>query len=199
MDHDPPQERTNEPSARSSPARLLLLLAGLGGLALALRASGLTGRLSLEGLRDAVQAAGPWGPGVFTAAFCLGELAHVPGLVFVGAALLVWGPLQGALLAYLAALASVSCTFLLVRGLGGQAAAGLRWSWARRALYRLERRPVATVAPLRAVLVLSPPLNYALPLTSLRFRDHLLGSALGLVAPLGVAALASGWVLERLS
>lgn len=199
MNHDPQERPTSEPPARSSPARLLLLLAVLGGLALGLRASGLTGRLSLEGLRSAVQAAGPWGPGVFTAAFCLGELAHVPGLVFVGAALVVWGPVQGALLAYLAALASVSCTFLLVRCVGGQAATGLRWGWARRALDRLERRPVSTVALLRAALILSPPLNYALPLTSLRFRDHLLGSALGLVAPLGAAALASGWVLERVS
>ena len=54
--------------------------------------------------------------------------------------------------------------------------------------------PIATVALLRAVLVLSPPLNYALALTSLRFFDHLLGSALGLVVPIGAAALLSRWI-----
>jgi uncharacterized membrane protein YdjX (TVP38/TMEM64 family) len=197
--HQPGEHETEPASSAASLPRLLLLGAVLaGGLALA-HGTGLAERVTLDAVRATVREAGPAGPLVFVLVFCLGELAHVPGLVFVGAALLVWGPLPGAALAFAGALASVSTTFLFVRALGGQPAGALRGAWARRALAQLDRRPVLTVALLRTLLVLSPPLNYALALTSLRFRDHLLGSALGLVPPIGAATLASGWLVERLS
>lgn len=184
--------------APSTWPRLLGLLLVLGGLVAVGRATGLHQRFTLEGLRATVLAAGPLGPPAFALAFCLGELLHVPGLLFVAVGLLVWGPAWGGALSFAAALASVSCTFALVRAVGGQPGKALeRPAFARRLLDRLEERPVRTVALLRAVLVLSPPLNYALALTGLRFRDHLLGSALGLVLPIGAAALASRWVVER--
>ena len=49
-----------------------------------------------------------------------------------------------------------------------------------------RRKLVITVAVLRGILLLSPPLNAALALTRLKPRDHLLGSAIGLVLPVGV-------------
>lgn len=195
MPDTPPPEPDHPPASARRLAGVVLLA---GGLLLAGWLLGAEQRFDLDALRATVQGAGPLGPLVFTGVFCLGELLHVPGLVFVGAALVVWGPLRGAGIAFLGALCSVSCTFLLVRAVGGQPAAALRWGWARRALAHLERRPVLTVAALRAVLILSPPLNYALALTPLRFRDHLLGSALGLILPIALACLASSWLVERL-
>jgi uncharacterized membrane protein YdjX (TVP38/TMEM64 family) len=62
--------------------------------------------------------------------------------------------------------------------------------WLRLAMLRLETRPIATVAVLRLVFFMLPALNYVLALTPVRFRDFVVGSALGLVP--GVALVSSG-------
>jgi uncharacterized membrane protein YdjX (TVP38/TMEM64 family) len=43
----------------------------------------------------------------------------------------------------------------------------------------------------------APPLNYALAMTGVRFRDHLIGSALGLPLPIAAIALALDWLIRR--
>lgn len=169
--------------------RVGLLVLGLVAATVAFRASGLHERLTLGGLREAVVAAGVWGRVLFVAAFCAGELLHVPGLLFVAAGVLLWGRVDGGLFAFGAALASLSVSFGVVRAAGGTALDGVKAGWVKRALARLEARPVLTVALLRAVLALAPPLNVALALAPLRFRDYLVGSAIGLVPPVLLAVL----------
>ena len=61
-------------------------------------------------------------------------------------------------------------------------------------LARLDERPVTTVIVLRTLLWLAPPLNYALALSSIRFRHYLIGSALGLLLPVAGAALFFDWL-----
>ena len=65
--------------------RLLLLVALLLGLFLLGRALGLTS-LSAAQLRATLGGAGPAGALLFLGAFVLGELVHIPGLVFVAVA-----------------------------------------------------------------------------------------------------------------
>lgn len=52
------------------------------------------------------------------------------------------------------------------------------------------RTSIVTVVVLRLLLFMTPAVNYALALTPLRFRDFLLGSAIGLIP--GVILFASG-------
>lgn len=163
----------------------VLILAVLWGLA---RAFGLSD-LSVDRIRHVVVEAGALGVAAYLGAFALGILAQVPGIPFLIAARLAWGPATGVVLAYLGALVAASVTFVVVRSVGGRALTELKWAPARKALARLVDRPIRTVAGLRLLFLLSPPLNYALALSSVRYRDYLAGSALGLAAP--VAA----WVL----
>ncbi|MCB9621848.1 MAG: DedA family protein, partial [Sandaracinus sp.] len=58
-----------------------------------------------------------------------------------------------------------------------------------------ERRPVRVVALLRLILWMAPPLNYALAMSAVRFRDYVVGSALGLILPIAAAALFFDWVV----
>ena len=44
--------------------------------------------------------------------------------------------------------------------------------------------PIRTVAILRVTLVMFPPLNYALALSSIKFRDYVARSLLGLIPPI---------------
>jgi hypothetical protein len=84
-------------------------------------------------------------------------------------------------------------------GHGGAPLVGVRQRWLRRALSRLETRRVLTVALLRTFLVLSPPLSFALAMSRTRFRDRLLGSALGLVAPVAAYVCVSDCLLGALA
>lgn len=176
-----------EPTPR--PWRLLALAGVLVATVVLGRALGIGEWLSVEGVRRTVEAYGLLGVAAFVVLFAVGELLHVPGLVFVAAAVALWGPALGGGAAAVGALVSLVTSFVVVRGVGGSHRPEVRWAFVQRLLSGLERRPIATVAFLRAVLILSPPVTYALALSPVRFRDYLVGSAVGLVPPLSIAVV----------
>lgn len=156
----------------------------------------LTEGVDIGSVRRSLEAAGPLGVLGFVAAFAVGNLLSVPGLVFVIAALLAYGKL----VALFGSVVALSVNFWVVRGIGGRSVAEHPGRLARWAFQHLDARPVGTVALLRTFTVLAPPVNYALALSPVRFRDYRVGSTLGLLAPLGAYALgvdclvAAGWV-----
>lgn len=184
------------PTTRWRWVRLVALGVLVGVLVVGAHLAGVTDRLSGPSVRATIAAAGAWGPVLFVLAFCAGELVHLPGMVFVAAAAFAYGPAIGAALAYAGAVASVSVTFALVRGVGGKPLASVRWRFARRLLAHLDRRPVLTIALLRLVLWISPPVSYALALSGVRFRSYLAGSAIGLAIPVPAVAFACGWLFS---
>ncbi len=184
------------PTPRWRWVRLAALAAVVVALVVAGRLTGLTDRLSVPALRAAVATAGAWGPVFFVAAFCVGELVHVPGFAFVAAAAFAYGPVDGAALSFVGAVAAQSVTFAFVRAVGGKPLATVRWRFVRRLLGHLDRRPVRTIALLRLLLGIAPPISYALALSGVRFRSYLVGSALGLVVPVAIISFASAWLLS---
>lgn len=174
---------------------LALLLLGAWWLA---RVTGFSSQLTTDRLRETVATAGAWAVIVFVALFSVGLLVQVPGVVFLLLARVVWGPLEAFLVGYAGAVLSSAIVFAVVRGIGGAPLGEVRWPPAKAVLAGLERRPVLSVALLRTVLILTPPLNYALALSKLRHRDHLLGSALGLLVPVSVVMFLSEGALALL-
>lgn len=165
---------------------VIVLFAALYGVG---KWTGLLDDLDAETIRRTVSDAGPWGVVLYVVIFSAGELIHVPGMLFVAAGILAYGRLAGFFVALVGAVTSVSVSFWVVRGIGGKALARIDRPFMRKMLTRLHARPVVTIVILRAVFWISPPLTYALALTNIRFRDYLVGSALGLLVPVGLAAL----------
>src|SRR5215510_2731258 len=112
------------------------------------------------------------------------------------AAVAVYGRNSGILVALLGAITSASVSFAVVRRFAGQALAGIQRPLIRRLLKRIDSHPVLTVALLRLIFQTAPPLNYALPMTRVRWRDHLIGSVLGLPVPVIVMASFFDWLLH---
>lgn len=186
------------PSPKKKPwVRLVVLVVVLVALYAVGRATGLTEHLSRAEIRALMERLGVLGFFVFLALFSLGELVHVPGIVFVLAALLAYGRLWGGLAAYAGALVSVSFAFALVRRVGGQALGSVTHPRITKVLARLDRAPIATIALLRLVLFLTPALNYVLAMTNVKYRHYIAGSALGLALPIAVVAVAFEWVLAH--
>ena len=162
------------------PALVVLVVLALG---LLFRHTGLHELASVASLRRVFTGAGVFGGLGFVAVFVLGVLVQIPGLIFVAAALVVFGPIEGFVVAYVGSVASAVSSLATLRALGGSPLASLEHPRLRRAFGQLEQHPVRTVAFLRTIMVLSPPLNLALAFSAVRPGAHLLGSALGLVLP----------------
>ncbi len=172
-----------------------VVVAALIAAAIVARRSGVDGPMVQRELLALGWLAAP----LFLVVMAAGELLHLPGMVFIVVARLVFGPSVGFLLGYAGAVFAVTVSFVVARQLVAAARSSTepwrpRWRFAQRALDRLETRPVQTVALLRLVLWLAPPLSYALAASKLRVRDHVVGSALGLLAPVLVAVLLSGYL-----
>lgn len=161
----------------------LLTLAFVGLYALG-RAYGLEQYLDGARLREAVGRAGALGPLLFVAIFVAAVVAQVPGVPFVliAPALFPWP--KAWLLCVLASNLAVMLNFELVRRIGGQPLAKIERPVLRRIFASLDAQPVRSVALLRTLTIMFPPVTSALALTRLSTRDHALGSALGMLAPI---------------
>ncbi len=187
---------TNESEAPPSPAakkrpwlRLGLLAVVLVGVIALVRAMGWDEQFDPEHMRSLILSSGGWGVALFFVVFSVGVLLQVPGFVFVLAAVAVYGQVAGGLLGYVAALFAVSVSFWLVRLVGGSALSTLEKPLIKKILGRLDEHPLTTVAVLRMLTWMAPPVNYALALTNLSYGKYLLGSALGLIPPIFVAVV----------
>jgi uncharacterized membrane protein YdjX (TVP38/TMEM64 family) len=182
--------------------RRTLRLVGLAAVVIALAivgaTTGIRDHFTVDALRRQAVGAGALGVLIYIAAFCAGELLYVPGTVFIVAAVLAWGRLAGGVIAFAGSMLAVILTFVLVRAAGGKALGESTRPWVRRAMAGLDAHPIRVVFVLRLILWTSPPLNYAFALSSLRFRDHLIGSALGLALPILGMALFTESVLRML-
>ena len=167
-------------------ARLILIVVCIAALIAAGRLTGAHQYLTPEHVRGIVQDAGIWGYILFIVIFSLGELLHVFGLIFVAAGVYAFGRTTGLVLGIIGGITAVCVSFLVMRTVGGRAFTRIDRPWVRRVLKQLDTRPVLTVIVLRLVLILHPSLNYLLALSSIRFRDYLIGSAIGLVPPISL-------------
>jgi uncharacterized membrane protein YdjX (TVP38/TMEM64 family) len=178
--------------------RLGLFVLVVLGLWITAWATGLTARFTPESIRGYLAGGGLWRVVAFTVLFSTGQLLlRVPSPVFVAAAVAVYGRNLGLLVALLGILVSVTVSFAVVRTFAGRALADVQRPFVRRLLSKVDSHPVMTVALLRLIFQAAPPLNYALPMTAVRWRDHLVGSMLGLPVPVTVMALFFDWFLHR--
>lgn len=176
--------------------RVGLLVAFVVIVAGVARWTGLTELLTVDRIRTLGQEAGLWGAVAFVGAFTLGLFAQVPGWIFLSAAAVAYGPVQGAMLSIFAGIFGVTVTFCVVRAIGGEALSEVQHPRVRRLLDGLDRRPVRTIFLLRTFMMVSPPLNYALALSRTPLRAYVAGSAAGLVLPITVSTLVANCVLS---
>jgi uncharacterized membrane protein YdjX (TVP38/TMEM64 family) len=168
----------------------------IAGMWLGAWATGLTGRVTSESIRRVAGQRSLWGVAAFIAVFSAGQLLRVPSTVFVAAAVAIYGRSMGTFIALLGALVSSTVTFAVVRAFAGQVLADVQRPGVRQVLSKIDSRPVTTVALLRLLFQTAPPLNYALPMTSIPWRDHLIGSLLGLPVPVAGMAFFFDWILR---
>ena len=192
-------------AARGKTARAVVMLGGIFAVYVVGRMLGLEQFLHAERIRELVAEAGAFGPLAFLALFVGAVVAQVPGVVFVVAAPALFHFPQALALCWAASILAVIANFGLVRRVDGFIAtpstppgqlhsAGKR-SWLAPLFAGLEAHPIRTVALLRIITIMFPPVTGALALTQVSARDHAIGSAVGMLPPIALILAVSGWII----
>lgn len=184
---------TRKPSHK---ARIVVVLSLLALAPFVAQASGLTSNLTVANLRELVGQAGGWGALLFFVVFVGAVVAQVPGVPFVALAPTLFQLPQAWVLCFVASNVAMLINFALVRRFGGQPLAQLENARLKRLLAQLDENPVRTVALLRTITVMFPPVTSALALTRVSSRDHAVGSALGMLVPVTAILLITAAVMH---
>lgn len=150
---------------------------------------GLRGSLNPDTVRGVLQEHWLGGLLAFVLLFSLGNLAQIPGWIFLVAAVLALGRIWGGVVTHVAATISCLFSFFMIRLVGGDALRQFDNAAARKIFMRLDAQPVRSIVYLRLMFQTMPALNYALALSGVRFRHHLLGTLLGLPLPIALYCL----------
>ncbi|MFK7929006.1 MAG: TVP38/TMEM64 family protein [Myxococcota bacterium] len=154
---------------------------------------GWTEGLTVEVIQAWVASLGWWGVVGFLLGACIANLLYLPGMLFVIAAIVLYGDIAGAAVGWAGASLSATTTFLVMRAIGGQPMGEIRNRYAQRLLEGMERRPMWTIALMRTFMQNSPILNTVLALTPVTTRGYVAGTALGMTIPVAAAAVFTGW------
>lgn len=185
-DHRPSRHRDARRLVWVRPAVLVLIVT------LAAVVAALVGLPEGARLRADVAAVGPAAPALFVLLYAVATLAPLPKNVLTAAAGLLFGLLAGVLIVLLGALLGAVVAFALGRALGRGAVERITGTRVARVDALLSRHGLLAVLGVRLVPVLPfTAINYGAGLTAVRFRDHLLGTALGIV-PGTIAFVALG-------
>jgi len=164
--------------------KLGVLVLVAGGFLFGARLLGLHELLTLEGMRAWVGSFGAYAPLAFIGICILGIFLYLPEallLTFGGA---LFGGWAAFFYGWIAAVVGTTATFVVARYLARgyvQRVFVARREWFRRFDERFSRRGFFWVFLLRAVLGLTPPLNWAVGVTNVPFGSHFAGTALGVI------------------
>ena len=164
--------------------RLILVVLFVVLCAAIFQVSGLKGHLNLAFIQQKIVENQTTGLLIFVLLFVLGNLVQIPGWVFLAAAVLALGQTYGGLATYIAAVVSCVVTFLTIRFIGGNALREMDNKIAKKLLAQLDAKPVLSIGLLRVLFQTAPPLNYALAISGVKFRNYVIGTMLGLPLPI---------------
>ncbi len=145
----------------------------------------LSWRLHLVRVFFAVRALGPWGGVTYALVYAAATVFLVPGTILSLGAGSIYGPLYGVFIVMPGSLIGASLAFWLARRLGRER---LEHRLLRREKLRVLDHAIASdgfrvilLMRLDPVFLPFAPLNYALGLTGVRFRDYFFASWVGML------------------
>ncbi len=148
-------------------------------------------------LRDLVGSSGTWGPPLFIVGFALTHAIGFPSLVLVLLAATIWPLWPATAISWTGAMLGTSLAY------GIAAWAGRDWAMQRipARLHHLDRtvanRGLLTVLGVRLLLLTPAPADWLCGVGSIRYRDFLVATSVGLVPPTVVLTTLGGGEVTR--
>ena len=146
--------------------------------------SGLIDYIDPIAIRETIQSWGGLGLFFYLSLFCLGQLMYIPGMFFVVIAGFIYGPYWGIAVALLGAILAISVSFYVARLIGGTPLANAQRPLLVKLLTSLHEKPIRNIAMMRLIVSTAPWLSVLLALSSISYRQYIVGSALGFTTPI---------------
>jgi uncharacterized membrane protein YdjX (TVP38/TMEM64 family) len=178
-------------------ARTALVVLACAAVLVGVRLTGLDQALSVAGVRATVEQAGVLGPLAFGALFVVATLLQIPGIPLLMLAPALFGTGAAMVLCLPLSHVAVLANFELVRRIGGRGKTPPKASLITRILAQLDAHPVRTVALVRGITIMFPPVTTALALTRIGRRDHFVGTLIGMTPPVALLVWISGALLPH--
>ncbi len=137
--------------------------------------------LTAEQLNQGLDNAGLWAPAVYVLGYAIATCLFVPGTLLTAIGAAVFGPLYGFFYVWMGAMLGASLSFLIGRNFGRDFAASVIGARLKRYDEAIHRNGFATTLYLRLIYFPFNVMNFGMGLTAVRFRDYLLGTALGIL------------------
>ena len=163
--------------------RIIALAILLFGLLLIGKYSPLKEWFEPQVFMDMVREACIFGMFIFVILFCIGLLLYIPGLIFIFFATLLYGPVNGMIISYIASFIGVTINFYVVRLIGGQALKEIKNPFIKKMLDKIDERPILTIFLVRLVMWMAPLLNTVLALSKIKPSQYHLGNLVGITLP----------------
>ncbi len=181
-------------------SRALLKAAGLvlfaAAAVSAIRWTPLRALMDPDALNMLIARAGPWGPtayiGITAASLCL----FVPASIPVIAGGVIFGPFKGFIYVLAGCTLGATGAFVIGRNLGRDFARKLVGPRMRTYDEAIRKNGFIAVFYLRVLNFPFTPLNFGLGLTSVRYKDYLLGTTLGVAVSVFVLTFLGGILRE---
>jgi uncharacterized membrane protein YdjX (TVP38/TMEM64 family) len=172
------------------------LVAAVLGLMAWVYSSGLLEGLTTEQVRMDILALGPWGIVAYLVALSFLQPLHLSIYLFMGAAVLLWGPWLGGLICWIGTLGSAANTFAFARYVARDGVQKRLPDRFRAMDAKLEGGGLKAVILLRLVFFTTPALQLMFGVSRIDFRTYMLGTAIGNV-PMLVLSIAVGTGLKE--
>jgi len=153
-------------------------------------------RHAIDSVRNLVANFGFWGPVIFIAGAVTAITVNIPTVFIIYFSVIIFGGIAGLLISAVSAYIAISLIYFVARYLGRDFIAWLFKDRLKRLEQRLNERGIKAVMNLRLFFFLLPPLNWALSLSNLRFRDYFLGTVLGSAHQMIINAWLSDTIID---
>jgi uncharacterized membrane protein YdjX (TVP38/TMEM64 family) len=154
----------------------------------------------LEFLTQIIQNTGLFGIIMFVVVYIIGTLMNIPGMIFLFILFLVYDDFTGLAVGYVSTLLSMIAHLEFTRAIAGKPLAEIKQPFLRKQLDNLMDHPIRTTVILRLILFISPPVNYALALSPIKFRHFVIGSMIAmpfnLTANFLLTIYAKDWMMK---
>ena len=160
--------------------------------------SGLIDSINPEGIRQTVQSWGGFGIFFYLSLFCVGQLLYIPGMFFVVIAGFIYGQFWGVAIALLGATMAISVSFYVARLVGGTPLAQAKRPLLVKLLSGLHQKPIRNIALMRLIVSTAPWLSVLLALSSISYRQYIIGSVLGFITPIVATVYFTEVLVEQL-
>lgn len=121
---------------------------------------------------------------VFVVLFCLANISYIPGWVFLATSVYLFGKINGGLLVFFAAIISSLFSFFTLRFIFGRPLTEIQIPKVQNIMNKFQHNEMLGVTILRLIFQTNPFINYALAFSSVRARNYIIGTLVGLPLPI---------------